>query len=112
MAGLHKKVGKVRKTDMALTIDEIHAVEKILEAEWKRSKSLQTQKRVAEMGVWFIVEFCVGLRGEDMVLIEFAGTKKSLKYLQDQKNPHSCLCISGRTKANHFRETPLEFLHL
>jgi hypothetical protein len=101
MAGLHKRVGEVRKPDKALTIDEIHAVEKILEAEWKRSKSLQAQKRVAEMGVWFIVEFCVGLRGEEMVLIEFAGTKKSLKYLQDQKNPHFRLCISGRTKGNH-----------
>jgi hypothetical protein len=100
MAGLHKRVGEVRKPDKALTIDEVHAIENILEAEWKNTKTVQAQKRVAEMGVWFIVEFCVGIRGEEALLIEFAGTKKSLQYLRAPTNPHFKLFITGRTKGN------------
>jgi hypothetical protein len=54
--------------------------------------------RVAEMGVWFIAGFCTGLRGEENLLIEFAGTAKSLKFLGDLECPHFILVISGRTK--------------
>jgi hypothetical protein len=52
------------------------------------------------MGTWIIGGFCVGLRGEEMLLIEFAGTAKSLKHLLDPKLPHFVLIVSGRTKGN------------
>jgi hypothetical protein len=100
MVGLHKRVGEIRKPDRALTIDEIHVIERILETEWKNASNVQAQKKVAEMGVWFIVEFCVGIRGEEMLLIEFAGTKKSLKFLRALTNPHFKLVVTGRTKGN------------
>ena len=59
-----------------------------------------SQRRVAEMGVWFIVGFCAGLRGEEMLLIEFAGTKSSLHFLTDPADPHFVLTVSGKTKGN------------
>jgi hypothetical protein len=53
------------------------------------------------MGTWMIGGFCVGLRGEEMLLIiEFASTAKSLKHLLDPKLPHFVLIVSGRTKGN------------
>jgi hypothetical protein len=100
MVGLHKRVGEVRKPDRALTIDEVHAIERILEAEWKIAMSIQAKKKAAEMGVWFIVQFCVAIRGEEILLIEFAGTKKSLKYLRATTDPHFKLVVTGRTKGN------------
>jgi hypothetical protein len=74
MEGIHKQVGKVRYQDEAMTIKVLHAVERILESEWHQAGQPDVKKRVAEMGAWFITGFCSGLWGEEMLLIELAGT--------------------------------------
>jgi hypothetical protein len=98
MSGLHKRVGEVKKRDEAMTIDVVHAIQDILHAEWGKTDDPKIRRRIAEMGTWIIGGFCVGLRGEEMLLIEFAGTAKSLRHLLDPKLPHFVLIISGRTK--------------
>jgi hypothetical protein len=52
------------------------------------------------MGTWFIVGFCSGLQGEEMLLIELAGTARDLIFLGDITCPHFILVVSGRTKGN------------
>jgi hypothetical protein len=54
---------------------------------------------IAEMGAWFMCGFSTGLRGEEMVLIEFAGTANSLRFLGDSE-PWFKLVVSGRIKGN------------
>jgi hypothetical protein len=61
MAGLHKRVGEIKKRDEATTIDGVHAIEDILHSEWKKTDNPKVKRRIAEMGVWFIGGFCVGL---------------------------------------------------
>jgi hypothetical protein len=100
MEGLHKRVGEVRHQDEPVTIDVLLAIEDILEKEWRRSDRPQTRRRVAEMGAWFILGFCSGVRGEEMLLMEFAGTSKSLEFMNDPECPHFIATISGRTKGN------------
>jgi hypothetical protein len=100
MIGVHKRVGQVRKPDRVLTIDIMHAVDRILEAEWENSTRVDTRKRIAEMGTWFLGGFCTGLRGEEMLLIELAGTANSLVHLGAPKDAHFVFVISGRTKGN------------
>jgi hypothetical protein len=99
MSGLHKRVGEIKKRDEAITIDVIHAIEDILHSEWRKTNDPNVQQKIAEMGVWFIGGFCVGLRGEEMLLIEFAGTSNSLRHMNDSL-PHFVLVISGQTKGN------------
>jgi hypothetical protein len=60
---------------------------------------LQQKRQIAEMGTWFICGFSTGLRGEEMVLIEFAGTANRLRFLEDSE-PWFRLVVSGRTKGN------------
>jgi hypothetical protein len=100
MTGVHKRVGQVRKPDKEVTIDVIHAVDRILESEWENARKTDEKKRIAEMGAWFIGGFCTGLRGEEMLLIELAGTANSLVHMNDEKNAHFTFVVSGRTKAN------------
>ena len=50
MRGVHKRVGEVRKPDEIISIDVLHAVDKILEAEWRSSKSPETTRRISEIG--------------------------------------------------------------
>jgi hypothetical protein len=100
MSGVHKRVGQVRKPDKELTIDVIHAVDKLLETEWQSARRSDEKKKISEMGAWFIGGFCTGLRGEEMLLIELAGTANSLVHMDDVKHAHFLFVVSGRTKAN------------
>ena len=100
MAGIHKRVGEIKRQDEPVTIDVLHAVDALLEAEWRRTDDPTIRRKVAEMGSWFVGGFCTGLRGEEMLLIEYAGTAKSVSNLDDPKEPHFTFVISGRTKGN------------
>ena len=107
MTGVHKRVGQIRKPDKELTIDVIHAVDRLLENEWENAMRADERKTISEMGTWFIGGFCTGLRGEEMLLIELAGTAKSLDHLTDVKNAHFVFVVSGRTKANQITRAKL-----
>ena len=100
MQGIHKQVGQIRKPDRVLTKEIIHAADKPLEADWLNATQAAEQKRIAEMGAWFLGGFCTGLRGEEMLLIELAGTANSLVHLGASKNAHFVFVITGRTKGD------------
>jgi hypothetical protein len=99
MGGLHKRVGELKKQDEPISIEVLKAIELMLELEWSQAIKPEQRKRVAEMGVWFIGGFCSGLRGEEMILIERAGTINSLSHLEDEE-PWFKFVISGPTKGN------------
>jgi hypothetical protein len=87
-----------------LTIEVVKSIQRILEGEWNQVKedllALSARaKRTAEMGVWFIVCFCVGVKGEENLLIEFSGTAASLS-LHAEAIPHFEFVITGRMKEN------------
>jgi hypothetical protein len=100
MSGLHKRVGELVKQDEPISIDVLHAALNILEIEWAGCTDDKQRKRVAELGVWFAAGFCSGLRGEEMILIERAGTFKSLTNLNGNGDPWFKLVVSGPTKGN------------
>jgi hypothetical protein len=100
MEGLHRRVGEIKKQDWPLLIEVLQEVEKLLEHEWKKVKTLTSQKRIAELGVWFIVGFCTGIRGEENLIVELAGTANSLKCLDDATMPNFAVMILGITKGN------------
>ena len=109
MEGIHKRVGEVKKQDEAITIEILHAINNLLEADWRKYRSNNViRKKVAEMGTWYIVGFCTGMRGEEMVLIELAGTRNSLEDLTE-KNGSFKVVISGRTKGNQFSGSKFSF---
>jgi hypothetical protein len=87
ITGVHLQVGEIRKPDELLTIDVLHEIHQILSREWSQAVTPSARKRVAEMGAWFVAGFCTGIRGEEKLLIEFAGTAKSLKHLLDAVDP-------------------------
>lgn len=58
-------------------------IKDILESRWHHTLDgdVVGKKKLAEMRVWFIVGFCTGLRGEELHLIELAGTRNSFDLL-------------------------------
>jgi hypothetical protein len=100
ITGVHLRVGEIRKPDELLTIKVVHEIHRVLSREWSQATTPATKKRVAEMDTWFVAGFCTGIRGEETLLIEHAGTAKSLKHLGDVVDPHFEFVISGTTKGN------------
>jgi hypothetical protein len=95
--GIHRRVGEIKKQDEAITINTLHASEKILEKRWRLATTAETKR---DVGAWvFDGGFCKGLRGEEQVRIEFAGTKKSLKWLR-KADPYFMFVVSGHLKGN------------
>jgi len=81
-----------------------------LELEWQRDggENRRERKRISEIGVWLIVGFCTGMRGEEMVLIELAGTRNSLEHMNEDEG-YFKVVISGRTKDNQLSGSKLSF---
>jgi len=66
------------------------------------------RKRVAELGVWFIVDFCCGMRGEEMIVIELAGTRNSMENMTEEEG-YFKVDVSGRTKGNQISGAKFSF---
>jgi hypothetical protein len=100
MEGLHKRVGEIRMPDKILTIEEVHAIDRMMEREWKHTRTRQDKKRISEMATWSIGGVCTGLREEEMLLIDLYGTGKSVSQFMksDAADPHFKFIIIGRTK--------------
>lgn len=100
MGGIHKRVGEVKRQDEAFTIDIIHQIKQLLEQEWGRIEIHDTgkRKRIVEIGVWYIVG-CTGMRDEELLLIELAGTRNSLEHLVGDEGCFKVV-VNRRTKGN------------
>jgi hypothetical protein len=100
MNGVHKRVGEVRKPDEIITIEVLHAVDKILEKEWAKAKTQEAKRKICEIGAWMMGGFCTGLRGEEMLLVDLLGTATSVRKLMrdEAADPHFKFIVIGRTK--------------
>ena len=108
MTGILRRVGIDKRQDEVITIDVLHQCHKVLNLEWYRVNTLAAKRVIAEMGCWFICGFCTGLKGEEMLLIEYSGTAKSLKHLKDGCNGHFSFVILGRMKGNRLSGAKFE----
>ena len=102
MTGIRRRTGQVIKQDKAVTIEVMHAVNDLLEDRWNQETSVQAQLKVARMGLWYNGGFCSALRGEEMLIVEFAGTANSLVHLEPgrHQDPYFYFTVTGPTKSN------------
>ena len=100
MEGLHRRVGEVVKQDWSIPINVLKYIDESLDELWVSAVDVADRLRIAEMGTWFVVGFCTGLRGEEMLMIELEGTAQQLRFLRDPALPHFLLQIRGRTKSS------------
>lgn len=110
MVGVHKPVGEVKRQDGAFTIQVILQIQVMLELDWTRSEasSKADRRRTAELGGWFIVGFCCGMRGEEIFLLELADTRNSLEAMLGDK-AYFKVVLSGRSKANQISGSKFSF---
>ena len=69
MVGYYKRVGQLLVQDLAISIEVVLAVQSYLEGQWVLARTDKEKRSVSEMGVLFVICFCLGLRGEEVLLI-------------------------------------------
>jgi hypothetical protein len=98
MVGFYKRVGELLVQDTAISIEILHAVQTNLEDDWSRCDTMVDRLRVAELGFIFVVGFCTGLRGEELMMIDLAGCLKHQSEALAHKTPHVVIALWGRFK--------------
>jgi len=73
MVGYYKQVGQLLVQDLAILIEVLLAVQHYLEEQWGLAQTETERQSVSKMGVLFVICFCLGLRGEEVLLIDIAG---------------------------------------
>jgi hypothetical protein len=107
MVGYYKRVGQLLVQDLAILIEVLLAVQQYLEEQWSLAQTGTEKRSVSEMGVLFVICFCLGLRGEEVLLIDIAGCRKNIEATRAHARPHVLVALWGR-----FKQTPGECYHL
>jgi hypothetical protein len=70
IVGCHVRMGDDTKQDIAFSIELILAMQKLLEEDLLKFQTMEVMINVSLHGIFFIAGFCVGLRGEEMPLLD------------------------------------------
>jgi hypothetical protein len=102
MAGFHNRLGDVTIQDQALTIDELLALQTVLEKAWQSAKDTDDQEllfEIATLGTALTSGFTSALRGEELGHIRLNETwANSCQGLKHPRKPHCLLTLLGRFK--------------
>ena len=99
MKGIKVRTGSLVIQDKALTIELLKAMLEELETRYQACQDPVKQMEIARLGAFLVSNFCSALRGEEMMIVELAGTKNTLLHLNGAK-PYFCMAINGKTKTN------------
>ena len=106
--GCHRRMGDQALADRALTIDEMLAIQTLLEEDWteaEMTKDRDSQLKIAVMAVSLCLGFSGALRGEEIVKSDLGTTRDLLEEsLCHPRRPHVTVGLKGRVKGeNHTR---------
>jgi hypothetical protein len=102
MGGFHNRLGDVIIQDQAISIDELLALQAILEDAWATAKAEGNRELCYEIAVLAVSTtsgFASGLRGEELAHIRLDATRaNSQRGLVHPRKPHCALSLLGRFK--------------
>ena len=61
--------------DLGISIEVMHELQDLLEADWRVSNTTEERRKVCEAAFIFIGVFCWGLRGEEIFLVTLGATR-------------------------------------
>jgi hypothetical protein len=104
MSGLHARIGDRRKRDAAISIEQMLAIQHLLEMEWREASEQHdtaAQRRIAETACFFLIGYCGSMRGFELPKALLTNLRHSL-HLEDGPHgdrPHAAIFFLGRFKA-------------
>jgi hypothetical protein len=98
MKGAKLRIGVIRRRNFALTSETVHALLELLEKSWQEMELSTEKKKLEEVAVYVLAEYCGGLRGEEVPLISLAGMLKYWEATRTHAVPHVMMTLHGRFK--------------
>ena len=104
MSGLHSRIGDRRKRDAAISIEQMVAIQRLLETEWLEAvevKDTGAQRRIAETACFFLIGYCGSMRGFELPKALLTNLRHTIHLEEGQHGhpPHVGIFFLGRFKA-------------
>jgi hypothetical protein len=104
MSGLHSRIGDRRRRDAAISIEQMLAIQGLLEAEWRDAIEQQdpvTQRRIAETASFFLIGYCGSMRGFELPKALLTNLRHGIHIEAGPHGhrPHAGVFFLGRFKA-------------
>ena len=96
--GMEKRMGHQIVQDLGISIEVMHELQDLLEADWRDAKTSEERRKVVEAAFIFVRVFCWGLRGEEMFLVDLGATRQVWKYCRKHPTDHIMVALVGRRK--------------
>ena len=99
--GMHERMGDLVKPDLAISIEQMHALMGNYEKRWNQAgANLLAREMVLFPALFCVIAFCCGLRGEELPLMSLCGIKRHLeKGKNHPTHPHVVIALLGRFKS-------------
>ncbi len=97
MKGMHKRMGDDVRPDRALSHEILVEIMKLVEKDWGEAPQHNKLKAALE-GAFYLIAYCLALRGEEVPLVELAGIRKHWAQARAHNKPHIVIALLGRFK--------------
>jgi hypothetical protein len=98
MKGCERRMGRIVKQDMALSVDILLAILANLEESWRAGKEPAAKRNSVLLGACLVIGFCSALRGNEIFLVEGSSLCKYKDMGRDHSMPHVVVPLMGRFK--------------
>jgi hypothetical protein len=99
MKGVHKRMGEEVRSDFALSVKVLHLILGNLNEKWESAGTAAKRREIVEIAFFLVVNFCLGLRGEEVVKLDVAGFLLYFEAGRDHaSHPHVMIPLLGRFK--------------
>jgi hypothetical protein len=104
MSGLHSRIGDRRKRDAAISIEQLIAIQDLLETEWREAGEQEDAgalRRIAETACLFLIGYCGSMRGFELPKALLTNLRHTLHGQPGPHGhkPHAGIFFLGRFKA-------------
>jgi hypothetical protein len=97
--GMHKRMGEEVRSDFALSVEVIHRSLGYLNGKYVDASTVTQRKDIVEIAFFFVLTFCLALRGEEVVKMDVGGFTKYFEAGKTHvRHPHVMIPLVGRFK--------------
>ena len=99
MLGAQKRMGRISKPDLGISIKVMHALLEDLEKDrLDPCISAQERERIDLVGAWFVIAFVGALRGEEVPMVDLFGLRQFFDEGANHEIPHVVVTLLGKLK--------------
>lgn len=97
--GMNKRMGDQPHQDLAISIEVMLELMELTDRDWEQADNPQEKKLASLDGCFYVIAFCGGLRGEEVVLLDLFGTQSHYEAGGRHDTPHVIINLLGKFKS-------------